>query len=41
MRVINTFALFFLFGCGDEVKPAPEPTDEGDILVDNDGDGFL
>ena len=41
MRVINTFALFFLFGCGDEVKPAPEPSDEGDILVDNDGDGFF
>ena len=34
--------LFFLFGCGEEaVKTILEPSSDGEILSDNDGDGFL
>ena len=33
--------ILFMIGCGEEVKPALEPSSEGDILVDNDGDGFF
>ena len=41
MRLLGITSLLIMFGCGDEVKQAPEPSDEGDILVDNDGDGFF
>ena len=32
---------FTFFGCGDEIKTSPEPADDGNILLDNDGDGFF
>ena len=41
MRLFAMSGLLFIFACGDEVKPATEPSNEGDILVDNDGDGFF
>ena len=39
-----TSLIFFglSFGCGDADKVViSEPTDEGDILIDADGDGYL
>ena len=33
--------LFALLACTEESKEISEPSTEGEILVDNDGDGFL
>ena len=29
----------YIFACGDQIKVASEPSTEGDILIDEDGDG--